>query len=151
MALGQLDRRRTDRPATGAAVERDVLVAACALSAGIHAALTPGHFRETTGAGLGFLGSTLLLAALCVGLTYRADSLLAVRAAGVGLAGLLAAYTLAVTTGLPVLHPEPEPADGLGLVTKAIELVGLAAALHLSALGRPVGRLTRLQPKGTTR
>jgi hypothetical protein len=38
---------------------------------------------------------------------------------------------LAVTTGVPVLHPEPEPVDGLALFTKAVEATGLAAALNL--------------------
>jgi drug/metabolite transporter (DMT)-like permease len=131
--------------------EHDVLVVACAISAGIHAALTPEHFREETGAGVGFLVSAVVLAVLCLALTLRPASRRAVGAAGAVLAGLVVAYALATTAGVPVLHPEVEPADGLGLVTKAIELVGLAAALHLTAVDRPVGRLTRLQPKGTTR
>ena len=38
---------------------------------------------------------------------------------------------LATTTGFPVLHPEPEPVDGLALATKAIEAVGLVTALSL--------------------
>ena len=37
-------------------------------------------------------------------------------------------YALAITTGLPVLHPDPEPVDGLALATKAIEAAGLLAA-----------------------
>jgi hypothetical protein len=134
---------------TRATVGHDVLIASCAISAGIHAALTPEHLREETAAGVGFVASVVLLAALCVSLTYRPGSRLAVTAAGAALAALVAAYALATTVGVPVLHPDPEPADGLGLVTKAIELVGLAAALHLTAPGRPAGRLTRLQPKGT--
>ena len=68
------------------------------------------------------------------------------------LAGLIVAYGFAVTTGVPVLHPEVEPADRLGLVTKAVELVGLVAALYLAAPpARPALRLARLQPKGTIR
>ena len=132
-------------------LEHDVLVVACAISAGIHGALTPEHFREETGAGLGFLVSTVLLAGLCVALTLRPGSLTAVGATGIVLAGLVAAYALAVTTGVPVLHPDVEPADGLGLATKAIELVGLAAALRLATADRPARRLARLQPKGSTR
>jgi hypothetical protein len=87
----------------------------------------------------------------CVLLTRRPASTPSVRAAAILLAGLVAAYALAVTAGIPVLHPEPEPVDGLGLATKAIELVGLAAALRLFTSRRAVGRLTRLQPKGLTR
>ena len=133
---------------TRATIAHEVLVASCATSAGIHAALAPEHLREETAAGVGFLASAALLAALCVVLTYRPGSRLAAGAAGAVLAGLLAAYALALTVGVPLFHPDPEPADGLGLVTKAIELVGLVAALHLTAPGRPAGRLTRLQPKG---
>ena len=134
---------------TRATVAHDVLIASCAISAGIHAALAPEHLREETAAGAGFVASAVLLAAACVALTYRPGDRLAVGAAGTFLAGLVAAYALAITVGVPVLHPDPEPADGLGLVTKAIELVGLAAALQLTVPGRPAGRLTRLQPKGT--
>jgi hypothetical protein len=141
----------TVRGTRRAVVEHDVLIASCAISAGIHAALAPEHLREETAAGLGFLLSAVLLGALCVALTLRPGSRLPVGAAGAVLAGLIVAYALAVTVGVPVLHPEAEPADGIGLVTKAIELVGLAVALSLAAPGRPVGRLTRLQPKGTTR
>jgi hypothetical protein len=132
-------------------IARDALVVGCAVSAGIHAALTPEHLREEPAAGVGFLLSTGLLAALVVALTRRPASRAAVVAAGAVLAGLLLAYALAVTTGVPGLHPDVEPADRLALVTKAVELVGLAAALHLTAPGRAAVRLTRLQPKGTTR
>jgi hypothetical protein len=132
-------------------VARYSLVVACAVSAGVHGALTPEHLREERAAGTGFLVSTVLLAALVVALTLRPASRAAVTAAGAVLAGLLAAYAFAVTTGVPVLHPDTEPADGLGLATKGVELVGLLAALGLAARARPVVRLTRLQPKGTTR
>jgi hypothetical protein len=47
------------------------------------------------------------------------------------LLGLLASYAVAVTSGLPVLHPDPEPLDGLALTTKAVEIVGLLAASSL--------------------
>ena len=61
-------------------------------------------------------------------------------------AGLIGSYVLATTTGVPVLHPELEPVDGLALATKAIEAVGLLAAASL--LWRPVPA-TVPQPKGT--
>ena len=48
-------------------VERDVVIVACAISAGVHAALAPEHFAEATGAGVGFVVATVLLAALAVG------------------------------------------------------------------------------------
>jgi len=134
---------------TRATVAHDVLIASCAISAGIHAALVPEHLREETAAGVGFLASAALLAVLCVALTYRPESRLAVGAAGTVFAGLTAAYALAITVGVPVLHPDQEPADGLGLVTKAIELVGLVAAVGLATPGVLAGRFTRPLPKGT--
>jgi hypothetical protein len=127
---------------------RDVLIVSCAISAGIHAALAPGHFGEGTGAGLGFAASAVLLSSLVVGLTYRPASRLVVIGAGVVLAGLLASYAFATTTGLPLLHPGVEPVDGLALATKAIEAAGLLGALYLLWRGRQAVAVTHLQPKG---
>jgi hypothetical protein len=127
-------------------LRRDVVILACAISAGIHGALVPGHFDEGTGAGLGFAAATVLLAALVVAMTLRPASLLAFAGAAAVLAGLLASYLFAVTTGLPVLHPQPEPVDGLALATKGIEAAGLLAATTL--LWRPSAALIP-QPKGT--
>ncbi|MCZ7588957.1 MAG: hypothetical protein M5U27_08925 [Gaiella sp.] len=140
---------RDGRRSQGGSVAREALIVSCAVSAGVHGALTPEHLREEPAAGTGFLVSTVLLAVVCVALALWPVSRAAVVAAGGVLAGLVVAYAFAVTTGIPVLHPGPEPADELGLATKAIELVGLAAALHLTADGRRAGRLTRLQPKGS--
>ncbi len=124
----------------------DVVIIACAISAGIHGALVPGHFDEGTGAGLGFAAATVALAGPVVWLTWRPASTSALAAAAVAFAGLLASYALATTIGLPVLHPDPEPIDGLALATKAIEAAGLLAATSL--LWRPVAA-TFPQPKGT--
>ncbi|MDQ3823846.1 MAG: hypothetical protein M3321_11480 [Actinomycetota bacterium] len=131
---------------TLADVKGDVVILACAVSAGIHGALVPGHLAEGTGPGLGFAAATAALAGLVVWLTRRPASRPALAAAAATLAGLLGSYALATTTGLPVLHPEAEPVDGLALATKAIEAVGLLAAASL--LRRPVARV-HPQPKGT--
>jgi hypothetical protein len=118
----------------------DVVILACAVSAGIHAALLPEHLAEGTGAGIGFASAAVLLTALAVGLTRGPASPSLLTAAAVVFTGLVLTYALAVTTGVPVLHPEREVVDSLALSTKAIELVGLLAAA--SALSRPriVGR-----------
>ena len=129
-----------------AELKGDVVILACAVSAGIHGALVPDHLAEGTGAGLGFAAATAALGGLVVWLTRRPASRPALAAAAATLAGLLASYALAITTGLPVLHPDPEPVDGLALATKAIEVVGLLAATSL--LWRPVA-FTHPQPKGT--
>ena len=130
-------------------IARDALIVTCAISAGIHAALAPEHFAEATAAGVGFLAAAVGLAALAVVLTLRPASVAALAGSAALLAGLIVAYALAVTSGLPVLHPEPEPVDGLALVTKAIEAAGLLLALHLLRLRRPTTVLAFPPPKGT--
>ena len=129
-----------------AELKGDIVILACAISAGIHGALAPGHFDEGTGAGLGFVAATAALSGLVVWLTRRPDSRSALGAAAALLGGLLASYALAITTGLPVLHPDPEPVEVLALATKAIEAAGLLAATSL--LWRPVAVIA-LRPKGT--
>ena len=124
----------------------DVVILTCAISAGIHGALVPEHFDEGAGLGASFVVATILLAALAVALTRRPTQLVLASAALV-FAGLLASYALAVTTGLPVLHPERETVDGLALFTKAIEAIGLALVATL--LRRPALPLAFLQAKGT--
>ena len=126
-------------------LRRDVVIVTCAISAGIHGALVPDHFREGTGAGAGFVAATALLAVLAIVLT-RSPSQLALVGATVVFAGLIVGYALALTTGIPVLHPEVEAVDGLALFTKAIEIAGLVTAASL--LRRP-SLVALLQPRGT--
>jgi CHASE2 domain-containing sensor protein len=128
-----------------AELRADVVILACAMSAGIHGALVPDHLDEGTGAGLGFAAATAALAGLVVWLTRRPASRTALATAAAMFAGLLASYALAITTGVPVLHPHSEPVDGLALATKAIEIVGLLAATSL--LRRRVA-ITHSRPKG---
>jgi hypothetical protein len=130
-----------------AELKGDVVILACAISAGIHGALVPGHFDEGIGAGLGFVAATVALAGLVVWLTWRPANASALAAAALTFAGLLASYALATTTGLPVLHPDAEPVDGLALATKAVEAAGLLAAAGL--LWRPRVAATLPQAKGT--
>ena len=147
MRYGQRHGRRGDARVSVAELRRDVVIVACAVSAGIHCALVPSHFAEGSGAGLGFVAATVSLAGLVVWLTWRPANASALAAAAVAFAGLLASYALAITVGLPVLHPDPEPVDALALATKAIEAAGLLTASSL--LLRPRFAATLLQPKGT--
>ena len=119
-------------------LRRDLIVLACAASAGIHAALVPDHFAESTGAGVGFVAATAALAAVAVAVTLRPASGLPLAGAATVLAGLLAAYALAITSGVPLVHPDREAVDALAVATKAIEAVGLIAAAGL--LGRRTSR-----------
>jgi hypothetical protein len=116
----------------------DVVVLACAVSAGIHGALVPEHFEEGAGAGLGFVVATVLLGALAVALT-RNPSPFALLATAAVFAGLIAAYAAVIASGLPFLHPEREAVEGLAVFTKAVEAVGLVLALAL--VPRPKGAL----------
>jgi hypothetical protein len=129
-----------------AELRTNLVILTCAISAGIHGALVPDHFEEGTGAGLGFVAATVLLAVLAVGLTRKPGQAALLAAAAV-FAGLIASYALVLTTGFPVLHPEPEAVDALALFTKAIEAIGLVLAASL--LTRPSLAITLTQPKGT--
>ena len=124
----------------------DVVILSCAISAGIHGALVPDHLEEGTGAGLGFVVATVLLAVLAVVLTYKPTQLAFAATAAV-FVGLIASYALAIATGLPLLHPEREAVEGLALFTKAVEAIGLVLAA--SRLRRPSRTFTLTQPKGT--
>jgi len=128
------------------ALRTDLVILTCAISAGIHAALVPDHFHEGTGAGLCFAVATVLLAFLAVVLT-RKRTQLALAATTAVFAGLIGSYALVLTTGFPVLHPEPEAVDGLALFTKAIEAIGFVLAASL--LRRQSLAITLTQPKGT--
>ena len=143
--------RRGDRQViTRAAIERDVVIIACAISAGIHAALTPDHLDGGRRRRRGFAVATVLLAALAVALT-RAVSTAALAGAAALLRGLCSSsYALAVTTGLPLLHPEPEAVDGLALVHQGRR--GRWACWPqpaCSRAGRPAPSLNSPRPKGT--
>jgi hypothetical protein len=123
-----------------------IVILVCAASAGIHAALAPEHFGEGLAAGAGFALSAAALAVIAVVLSARPTSVLGTASAALVLAGLLASYAMAVTTGVPAVHPEVEPVSGLALATKAIEVVGLVAAVSLLRRLDPVP-----QPKGVLR
>ena len=103
-------------------MSRDLVVVACAVSAGIHAALAPEH--------LSFVPAAAALAILAAGLARSPEPAL-VDGAIVVLGGLIAAYAVAATTGIPLLHPDREPVTALAAATKAVEALGLLAALNL--------------------
>jgi hypothetical protein len=132
---------------TGIDLRRDLLILACAISAGIHGALIPVHLEEGRGIGAAFVAATLLLAASAAAVTLRPRSMLVAATATGVLAGALGLYALAITTGVPVLHPHPEPADALGIATKAIEAVGVLVGSTL--VGRRSVVPTFPRPKGT--
>jgi hypothetical protein len=129
-------------------LELDLVIVACAASAGIHAALAPAHFADGAAIGAGFAGSAVALAGLAAMLTRRPGSRVALTGTAAVLTGLIAVYVLAVTAGLPLVHPDPEPVDTLAVATKAVEGVGLLLAAHLLRSG-PFPLLAFPHPKGT--
>ena len=133
---------------TAPELQRDLLIVVCAVSAGIHGALVREHFTEGTGPGAGFLAAPVALAVLAVALT-RGTAGATVLAAAAILAGLIGSYALAITTGLPVLQPDPEPVEGLAVATKVIEAVGLVAALRLLSRERPALALITPRREGS--
>ena len=130
-----------------AVLQRDLLILTCAISSGIHAALVPEHLEEGRAAAGGFAVSAVLLGMLAIALTFRVTPFL-LLAAGALMAGLLVSYALAITTGVPILHPDVEPVEGLALFTKAVEIAGLVAAADLllkdlpDLIRHPKGALT---------
>jgi hypothetical protein len=119
-------------------VRRDLLILACAVSAGVHAALVPEHLREGAAAGGGFILASVLLLALVVALTLASDPRRPAAVAALTFVGLLVSYLVVVWQGVPVLHPESERIDGLALVTKAIETGGIF--LSIALVRRPLRR-----------
>jgi hypothetical protein len=110
-------------------MKRNLLLVAVAISAGVHAGLAPSHLREEPLLGIGFVAATLLLAVTAVGLARRSDSRRPTVAGAAVLAALIAGYAATRTVGLPGL--ERESWDSLGLATNAVEILGVAAAIHL--------------------
>jgi hypothetical protein len=124
-----------------AASKRDGLIVCCAVSAGVHGALVPEHLREHLPAGIGFVVATATLVAAIIGLTVRPDSWAITATAVCILISLVVSYVVASTNGIPFLHPDVDPIDTLGILTKAVEVVGVALGTQLlhSALERPEG------------
>ena len=116
---------------TDRSLERDVVVLACALSAGVHAGLVPEHMHESPLLGISFAAAAVLAALLAFALPRVRGSVLPAAAAAVLLGGLIVAYGLSRASGLPVLGAEQEALDPLGVATKAIELAGLVCAARL--------------------
>jgi cytochrome bd-type quinol oxidase subunit 2 len=122
--------------AAGQGTAVTVLIAACAASAGAHAGLVPEHWREAPQLGIAFILASVLLLLVVVALALRPEDRRIALVAALLLTGLIASWGASRVTGIPFLQPRPEPVDLIGLVTKIVEVLGLAFALWLS---QPVG------------
>ena len=108
------------------------VIAACAASAGAHAALVPRHLDHEPRLGAAFIAATALLVAVAAGLIYRPTDPWVGDAATLTLMALIGAYAVSVTSGLPWLADGAEPLDVVGLATKAVEALGVVFAIRLN-------------------
>lgn len=111
--------------------DASLVLAACAISAGAHAALVPSHMEHDPQLGLGFAVAVGMLLTVGVAVVLSTTAR-AAKAAALVFAALIASYAAATTVGLPVLSVKGEPVDGVALVTKLVETVGLVFALKLN-------------------
>ena len=119
-------------PARGDTVLRYCLTAACAGSAGIHAALIQPHLAEgglPLGSAFAAAAATLALAALAVR-QPRHESWAPATATAV-LCAIAISYLLSRITGIPLLIGQAERLDPLGAATTAAELAGAVAGATL--------------------
>lgn len=119
-----------------------VLVFTCAASAGAHGGLVPAHLNGEPRLGAAFLIAVVLLVAAATSVAARPGDRRITSAAGLILAGLILAYVVSRTTGIPVLDPEPEAVDAVGIATSVVEALGVLVALGLTYPLGPRGRLT---------
>jgi peptidoglycan/LPS O-acetylase OafA/YrhL len=122
-----------------------VLICTCAASAGAHAGLVPAHLRAEPRLGAAFLTAVVLLMVATASVAARPWDRRITGAAGLLLAGLILAYGVSRTTGIPVLDPEPEAVDAVGIATNLVETLGVLVALGLTHPLRRHRRLTHLQ------
>jgi peptidoglycan/LPS O-acetylase OafA/YrhL len=139
--------RRLPSPTASTTLARNVVLIACAASAGVHAGLVPSHLVENPWLGIAFAGSVALLLAVIVSLWGAGDARRRSAPAAAVLAALIVAYSLSRTVGLAPLEEDVEPVDAIGLLTQGAQLAGLTAAL---LLGHPIGgasaRTARREP-----
>ena len=82
--------------------------------------------------GVAFLLAVGLLLATGTAAAVAPDHRRVALAAALLLAGLIAGYTASRTSGIPLLSPDPESVDVVGVATSVVEALGLAFALVLT-------------------
>jgi hypothetical protein len=125
------------QPTTSSQAKREAiglpaaLLVGCALSAGVHLRLAPEHMAESPVLGIGFIAAGFLLIGLGLYAFVRPRRSVVTLPVAVLLSGLILAYAVSRTAGLPIVHPDPEPVDAIGVLTKVVEIGALALALRL--------------------
>jgi len=133
-------RKRYDGDARVGTLGPRVVLFSCAVSAGAHAGLVPAHLQSEPLLGWAFVTVVALLLSAAAGITTRSEDRRVASGVALLLAGLMLAYLATRTTGIPVLDPERETVDVVGVATTTVEAIGLAVALWLI---QPLGRHRR--------
>lgn len=108
------------------------MVFACAASAGIHAGIVPEHLREEPRLAVAFIITVLVLLTTGVVGAWWPSARRVAWIAALVMGGLIIAYIASRTTGIPLLAPDPEAVDAIGIVAVCVELLGLLCALWLA-------------------
>ena len=114
---------RTDSTRTG------LLALTVAVSAGIHAGLSPEHLKEMPRLGDSFIAAALLGTMIAVALIARPDDRRIAALAGLFCLGQIVAWVLFVTIAVPFFPGTPEGFETIALISKTVEAAGVALAL----------------------
>jgi plastocyanin len=128
-------------------MKRYLLLGAVAFSAAVHGFLAPEHLHEEPLLGVLFVLGAVVELALAVLLAAR-PSRAAIAATTLALAAMLVAYIPFLLFRLPGFPMTPEPLERVALLTKGVELAGLAVGMTLWARAVPLPR--RLAPAAAT-
>src|SRR5436309_11698471 len=101
-------RYQSRRESPNRAAAADVVLFMCAASAGIHAGIVPEHLREEPPLGVAFVITVALMLGLGAAIAFRPLSRRLASVASLVFGGLIAAYVVSRTTGIPFLSPDRE-------------------------------------------
>jgi hypothetical protein len=118
-----------------------------AVEIAIHGALAPDHLREVPYLGALFLGASVLLSVVLIGILALSRKAMVWQAGAAICAGMAVAFVASRTVGLPGLHESWTSDAGLGLVALPPELIFVTCAIKV--LPGPAWRLPR--PAGPVR
>jgi hypothetical protein len=90
--------------------------------------------------GVAFVVAVVLLIAAAFGAALRPGDRRIGLATAALFAGLICAYVLSRTTGIPLLSTDTEPVDAVGVATNVVQALGFAFAALLVLLRRNPSR-----------
>ena len=117
---------------------RGVAIAMIVVEVVIHADLTPIALRAVPYVGVLFIVAIVLLSGAAVSLLWRRSRVIGWSLGAAVCAGMLLAFILSRTVGLPGYHETWTSDSGLGIVSLPPELIVIAAAMTAVRLRRGV-------------